>query len=171
MKLDPNNRWVKKAELIPWTEIETEYTKLFKGIKGHVAVSARMALGVLLIQTEYGYSDKDTVEQIQENPYLQFFCDLPGYKYERPFDASVMVRFRKRLSADKLTAINECIIRKAEDSRKEKDDNDQKNQLLKNRGTVIVDAICAPSQIKYPSDTELLNEAREKTGTNGSVFA
>jgi len=29
-----------KAELIPWTEIEREYAKLFKGIKGHVAISA-----------------------------------------------------------------------------------------------------------------------------------
>jgi transposase, IS5 family len=61
-----------------------------------------MALVALLIQTEYGYSDQETVEQIQENPYLQFFCGLPSYKYERPFDASVMVRFRKRLSADTL---------------------------------------------------------------------
>lgn len=162
MKLDPNNRWVKKAELIPWSKIETEYAKLFKGIKGHVAISARMAFGALLIQTEYGYSDQETVEQIQENPYLQFFCGLSGYKYERPFDASVMVRFRKRLSADKLTEINECIIRKAEASRKENDDDDKRNQPPKNRGTVIVDATCAPSQIKYPRDTELLNEAREK---------
>ena len=162
MKLDPKNRWVKKAEIIPWTEIESEYAKLFKGIKGHVAISARMALGALLIQTEYGYSDQETVEQIQENPYLQFFCGLPGYKYERPFDASVMVRFRKRLSADKLAQINEHIIRKAEASKKEKDDDDRKNQPPKNHGTMIVDATCAPSQIKYPRDTELLNEAREK---------
>ena len=28
---------------------------------------------------------------------------------------------------------------------------------------MIVDATCAPSNIKYPQDTELLNEARENT--------
>lgn len=49
MNLNPKNRWVKKAELIPWTEIESEYAKLFKEIKGHLAISARMALGALLI--------------------------------------------------------------------------------------------------------------------------
>ena len=32
-----------------------------------------------------------------------------------------------------------------------------------NSGTMIVDATCAPSQIKYPQDTEALNEAREIT--------
>ena len=32
-----------------------------------------------------------------------------------------------------------------------------------NKGTMIVDATCAPSQIKYPQDTELLKEAREIT--------
>jgi len=34
-----------------------------------------------------------------------------------------------------------------------------------NKGTIIVDATCAPSQIKYPSNVELLNEAREKLET------
>ena len=29
MKLNPDNRWVKKAELIPWDEIEQRYAKLF----------------------------------------------------------------------------------------------------------------------------------------------
>lgn len=73
-----------------------------------------------------------------------------------------MVRFHKRLSADKLTEINKHIIGRAEASRKKKEDDDKKNQSPKNHGTMIVDATCAPSQIKYLRDTELLNEAHEK---------
>ena len=30
-----------------------------------------------------------------------------------------------------------------------------------NSGTMIVDATCAPSNIRYPQDVSLLNEARE----------
>jgi len=120
-----------------------------------VAISVRMKFGALLIQTKYEYSAQETVEQIQKNPYLPFFCSLQGYKYAQSFDALVMVRFRKRLRADKLAEINECIIRKAETSRKKKGDDDKKNQPPKKRGTIIVDATCAPSQIKYPRDTEL----------------
>lgn len=164
MHMNSANRWVKKAELISWDEIETEYAKLFKGFKGHIAKPARMALGALLIQIEYGYSDEETAEQIKENPYLQYFCGLPGYEYKAPFDPSAMVRFRKRLTPEKLEAINEQIIRKMEAKRKAEEDHkdDDKPQPPSNKGTLIVDATCAPLQIKYPRDVELLNEAREK---------
>ena len=29
LKMNPENRWVKKAEMIPWTEIENRYADLF----------------------------------------------------------------------------------------------------------------------------------------------
>lgn len=35
----------------------------------------------------------------------------------------------------------------------------------KNKGTLIVDATCAPTNIRYPQDISLLNEAREKLET------
>jgi IS5 family transposase len=78
-----------------------------------------------------------------------------------------MVYFRKRLTPEILGEINELIIQKAKGQREEDhpDDNDDpgKPQPPQNSGTMIVDATCAPSNIKYPQDTELLNEARENT--------
>jgi hypothetical protein len=74
MKMNPENRWVKKAELIPWDEIKKYHAKLFKNKKGNVAKALRTALGALIIQTEYGFSDEETSSQIQETAYLQFFC-------------------------------------------------------------------------------------------------
>ena len=108
--MNPENRWIKKAELIPWTALEGAYASLFESNKGNVAKPFRTAFGALLIQQEYGYSDEETVLQIQENPYLQFFIGLPGYQDEKPFDSSTMVYFRKRLTAEKLMAINETIL-------------------------------------------------------------
>jgi hypothetical protein len=32
-----------------------------------------MALGALIIKEKLGSSDRETVEQIKENPYLQYF--------------------------------------------------------------------------------------------------
>jgi len=158
MKMNPNNRWVKKAELIPWKEIELRYAKLFENRKGNVAKPLRLALGACIIQTEYSFSDEETALQIQENPYLQYFCGFSEYKDELPFDPSLMVYFRKRLTAEILGEINELIITK-EQAKEDNHDNDPPD----NTGTLIVDATCAPSQIKYPQDTELLNEARENT--------
>ena len=70
----------------------------------------RMALGSLIIQKQYEYSDRELVEQLTENPYYQFFVGLPGYQQEPPFVPSLLVEFRKRLTAEILGEINEMII-------------------------------------------------------------
>ena len=110
MKLNENNRWVKKAAMIPWDAIEKKYAKLFPSNKGMPAKPLRMALGSLLIQKEYDYADRELTEQIRENPYYQYFIGLPGYEDKIPFVPSLLVEFRKRLSEEVLNEINEMII-------------------------------------------------------------
>ena len=175
MQMNPNNRWVKKAGMIPWETIEAEYAKLFPSHTGMPAKPLRMALGSLLIQKQYHYPDEELVEQIRENPYYQYFIGLPGYEDKIPFVPSLLVEFRKRLSEDVLNEINEMII---EYNSKQDDDDpddgngdnghiDQQNPAddsdndSENAGTLILDATCAPQNIKYPQDIELLNETRE----------
>jgi hypothetical protein len=160
---------VKRAESIPWIEIEKRYAELFKNTKGNVAKPLRLALGSCIIQAEYGYSDEEITLQIQEGAYLQFFCGYKKYDDTKPpFDPSVMVYFRKRLTSEILGEINEMVILKAtqeatKPSKPVGEDSDDDNPEPPNNGTMIVDATCAPSQIKYPQDTELLNQAREIT--------
>lgn len=161
MKLNPENRWIKKAATIPWDKIELRYAKLFMNHKGNVAKPLRLALGASIIQAEYGFSDDETTNMIQEHAYLQYFCGYREYDDSKPpFDPSLMVYFRKRLTPEVLGEINEMIISKAQPSKEEQKDvkdNDDQN----NGGTMIIDATCAPSNIKYPQDASLLNEARE----------
>ncbi len=73
------NRWVKLAELIPWEAFEEEYASQFRQGLGAPAKSFRMALGALIIKERLGSSDRETVEQIRENPYLQYFLGLSEY--------------------------------------------------------------------------------------------
>ena len=168
MNLKESNRWVKKAQTIPWLEIEKRYAALFTNRKGNVAKPLRLALGACIIQAEYSFSDEETALMIQENPYLQYFCGYPGYDDEKlPFDPSLMVYFRKRLTPEVLGEINEMIVRDAKERQekgagsKDDDDSDDAPGSGGNRGTMIVDATCAPSNIRYPQDVSLLNEARE----------
>lgn len=172
MQMNPNNRWVKKAAMLPWDTIEAEYAKLFPSHTGMPAKPLRMALDSLLIQKQYHYPDEELVEQIRENPYYQYFNVLPGYEDKIPFVPSLLVEFRKRLSEDVLNEINEMII--AFNAQQDDDDSDdssgdagQSDQQdsetdSENAGTLILDATCAPQNIKYPQDVELLNEAHEK---------
>lgn len=117
MTLNKENRWIKRAENIPWEEIEKKYAKLFKNKKGNVAKPLRLALGACIIQAEYGYSDEETALQIQETAYLQFFCGYRKYEDAKPpFDSSTMVSFRKRLTPEIIGEINELIVTKNTES-------------------------------------------------------
>ena len=111
-KLRSDNRWVKLAKFIPWNEFEGDYSKAAsKSSTGPPAKSVLVALGALIIKERLGASDEETVEQIRENPYLQYFLGYKAYKDEQPFDPSLFVYFRKRFRKKTLSDINEEIGR------------------------------------------------------------
>ncbi len=111
-KLSVDNRWVKMASLILWNEFEAEYAKNFPTEKGAPAKSFRMALGALIIKEKLGISDRETVKQIRENPYLQYFIGQSTYSNELPFDPSLLVHFRQRIGANLINKVNERVIEK-----------------------------------------------------------
>lgn len=118
MKLREENRWVQKARTIPWAEMEERYAKLFTNRKGKVTKPLRLAIGAGIILAEYGYSDEETALQIQETAYLQYFCGYAGYDDSKlPFDPSLMVYFRKRLTPEILGEINKMIIASAKEEK------------------------------------------------------
>lgn len=173
LKMNPENRWVKKAATIPWFAIEDRYASLFPSKTGMPAKPLRTALGLLIIQKQYGYADRELLEQITENPYCQYFIGLPGYQQEPPFAPSLLVEFRKRLTADILGEINEMIIEfNHPDDQPPTDGADDPEEAssemtapTENKGTMMLDATCAPQQIAFPQDINLLNEARENLET------
>jgi hypothetical protein len=80
--------------------------------KGAPAKSFRMALGALIIKEKLGISDRETVEQIRENPYLQYFIGQLTYSNEVPFDPSLLVHFRQRIGANLINKVNERTLEK-----------------------------------------------------------
>jgi len=171
-KLRSDNRWVKLAKFIPWDEFEHAYCKAFTNTGlGPPAKSVRVALGALIIKERLGTSDEETVEQMRENPYLQYFLGYKEYRDDKPFDPSLFVYFRKRFGKKKLAKINEVIARKAfEEEKKASEvkrpndtDNDPGGGTSPNRGKLLVDATCTPADITFPTDLKLLNSAREKS--------
>jgi len=154
--LNKNNRWVKLANEIPWHEIEVLYAKKFVN-NGFPAKNIRIALGSLIIKQTLNCSDEEVVNQVIENPYLQYFIGLKEYTDKAPFGSSSMVSFRKRFSEDDiLNVINEMVI-----GDNDTDDNDGNDKP--NSGTIAIDATCAPADIAFPQDLKLLNDAREIT--------
>ena len=69
-----------------------------------------MALGALIIKARLRLTDEELVEQIKENPYLQFFIGLEGFQTSAPFDPSMIVYLRKRLPETVVKDCNERIV-------------------------------------------------------------
>jgi hypothetical protein len=179
--MDSKNRWVIMADFVPWKEFEEKYAEKFSKETGANAKPFRMALGSLLVQQLLVTSDEETLEQIKENPYLQFFIGLYEYQRVAPFDSSMMTLFRKRIDGAMLNEINEEVYRrkclkqeKADDTsnKSNSDDStpaeheavetDKKSETQKNKGSLMLDATCAPADICYPTDLRLLSMARER---------
>ena len=177
-KLNPQNRWVVLSKLIPWDLICNTYLHHVPiSSTGRPPISPRVIIGALIIKHLGDLDDRDTIEQISENIYMQYFLGYPTFTDEAPFDASLFVEIRKRLGLDAVNALNEQIVKlrvKQEsclgslsstppDEPKQDQDNNQPDCPANHKGTVIMDATACPQNIAYPTDLNLLNDAREKT--------
>jgi hypothetical protein len=171
LRLDTSNEWVKLAKLILREEFKAEYAATFTGdATGNVAKSARMALGTLLIKEEYLFSDERIIKEVRMNPYPRHFIGMSEFSHEAPFDASAITLFRKRVTPEMLSRLNDRIIvlKRCEEEKGEPPEDSlpgseppEKREAAdgeKNQGALILDATCAPQAIRYPTDLSALTK-------------
>jgi hypothetical protein len=197
----PDNRWVVLSNKIPWDILVNIYLKQMRNHRtGASSINPRVVLGAMIIKHICDLSDRETIQQIRENVYMQYFIGYSGFSHASPFDPSLFVELRTRLGMEQINAINERIIgfvqhfndsSKTVESEKEvqgvseatvavpgasanADINcgqDQSEKLTDepkpvspvHRGKLILDATVCPQDIAYPTDLNLLNDAREKS--------
>ena len=96
--LSKSNRWVQLGDHLPWAKIEKIYnSKLNNGEKGAGNKPARMIIAATIIKKKLALSDVETIQMIQENPYMQYFVGLSEFTDKPIFDPSLFVTIRKRL--------------------------------------------------------------------------
>jgi hypothetical protein len=189
-QLKTDNRWVQLAEVVPWDELTGIYAKNLNPKAGRSSVDLRMVIGALIVKHKLTLGDRDTVDMISENMYMQYFCGLKSFQTELPFDASLFVGIRKRIGADNFDQFNEIVIRRSESfkpKRKriikkassnnsgnnadpggqitastEKEESNAKKEI-QNQEKLKLDASIADQYITSPNDLKLLNTAREET--------
>jgi hypothetical protein len=179
--LDENNRWVKFSQCIPWDALADIYSDGFSHT-GRPGKDPRLVIGAMIIKHKLCLSDEETVEQIQENPYLQYFVGFPAYTTEIPFVPSLFVDIRKRMDKTVFTGFEQAIIdvvdEKKATTKRDKSSDDEppasptdqttpeeeaespEQTSPEHQGKLILDATVAPQQIRFPTDISLLNEAR-----------
>ncbi len=120
------NRWVRLSNHIPWDKIVGKYDMLFKSDEGRPPISGRVVIGAVIIKHMLNLSDRETVLQIQENMFLQYFLGYTSFTNEAPFSPSLFVLIRERLSLDIINGINEIVV--AHQFEKQNDTTDQNDQ-------------------------------------------
>ena len=180
--LDENNRWVKLSQCIPWDALAEGYYQGLNASQGRPTKEARLVIGAVIIKHKLCLSDRETVAQIQENPYLQYFVGLPGYQMAQPFAPSLLVEIRKRMGPSVFDVFQSAIVASIEEKKSkqqkhkspldtsDEDDNEPPTPsgsdggdepTEKRQGKLLLDATVAPQAIRFPTDLSLLNEARQ----------
>mgnify|MGYP001597189795 CR=1 FL=1 len=157
-KLNPKNRWVTLSKSIPWDNLAKVYHQTLDATQGRPAKNARLVIGALIIKYKLTLSDEETVFQIQENPYLQYFVGFSCFQDKQPLAPSLFVEIRKRMGQDVFAAFEEVILKEINQANSTSEGEDDHPE---NKGKMLVDATVAEQSIRYPTDLSLLNEARE----------
>ena len=154
------------------------YYQSLSSSMGAPAKDARLVIGALIIKHTLGLDDRETIETIRENMYIQYFLGLCEYTYEDVFDRSLFTTLRYRMGEDKFDAMTCELIKLADMSKhgqkkqKNQDDKPGNNsgetaekseELPKNKGKLLLDATVADQMIVYPTDFGLIANSREES--------
>ena len=130
------------ATHIDWSVFEREWAGHFPSSRGRPATSTRLIAGLLYLQHTFALSDEDVVWGWVENPYWQLFCGETWFQHRPPIDRSSLTRWRKRIGEAGLEWMLTQTIKAAESE-------------------VIVDSTVQEKAIAHPTDSRLLERARQ----------
>ena len=151
--INMNHPLVKLAQLIDWTVFEREWAGHFPSKKGRPATPGRMVAGLMYLQHSFNCSDEALVEAWVENPYWQFFCGETYLQHCPPADFSSLSRWRRRMGEEGVEWLLTATIEAARQA-----------QLIKASSAekLIVDTTVMEKAITAPTDSKLLERARER---------
>jgi len=143
---------VRLAGLIDWDEIHRTFAGHFTSGRGRPALSPRLVAGLLYLQHAFDASDEAVVNTWVENPYWQFFTGETYLQTEAPVDPSSLTRWRKRIGEEGVETLLALTIEAA-----------RKAGMISKTSVdrVIVDTTVMPKAIAHPTDSRLLERARQ----------
>ncbi|NGZ27671.1 MAG: transposase [Magnetococcales bacterium] len=135
--LNQNNRWVRLAEVVPWDEFSKAYYSSMSSEQAAPAKPAPLMVGAVIIKHRQRWTDEETVLQIQENPYLHYFCGFSGFSLKQPFAPSLFVEIRKRMGVEVYDQLEQSIVEKLKKNQtvkeQKKEDKTRLRAMLRHR--------------------------------------
>jgi len=106
---NPTHDLILLRRLIPWQSIIDRLTPFYHASKGRNGQSLRTTLAVSLAARLRQFSDRRVIEEVKENRYVQYFCNVPDQGLQTFMNPSTLCRFRKRLGTQGMAIIRGCL--------------------------------------------------------------
>lgn len=150
--LDLNHELIKLSKLIDWDSLDAEWGELFLSNKGAPAIRTRLIAGLHYLKHIHDLSDESVIRGWVENPYWQYFCGEEYFQHKVPLHPTSMTKWRNRLGE---AGSEKLLIETIKTGLKSKA---IKPGSLKK---VTVDSTVQEKNVAFPTDSKLLNKARE----------
>lgn len=162
LQLNTKNRWLQLGAILPWDNLVKIFALKYSN-KGTKTINPRFLIGAVLVKHLLNLGDQETINTIQENPYIQFFLGLDSFNTQALFSPSLFVEVRKKLGKESFDAFSDelikiCCADKIVTPSERKEESEQ--EQLPNKGKLKLDATVADQYITYPNDLGLLNKSR-----------
>ena len=150
--LDINHELIKLSKHIDWESPDKEWGALFVSTKGAPAIRTRLIAGLHYLKHLHDLSDEQVVKGWTENPYWQYFCGEEYFQHKMPIHPTTMTKWRNRPGKSGSEKLLMETIKAGLKSKTIKPGTLKK---------VTVDTTVQEKNIAFPTDSKLLNKARE----------
>ena len=137
-------------DVIPWEKIIAQLSSFYSEDKGALGKSLRMMIAILLVMKHYELSDREVIQQIKENRYMQYFCNVPDKGLMTFLHPSSLFVLRKRLGEEGISFIEKDTFEVFRSAGVIKGDN------------ALTDSTVLESNIIYPNDVQLIYKSFSK---------
>ncbi len=136
--------------IIPWQPIIDDLVPFYDLNKGRTGCALRTLSAVSILSRLRQLSDRKVIEEIKENRYMQYFCNVPDPGLMTFLHPSTLCCFRKRVGKEGIGLIEDEVF-----------------TSLKRAGVIdadmmLMDSTVLDSPIMYPTDVRLLYKAFDK---------
>ena len=137
-------------DVIPWEKIIVRLSSFYSVDKGASGKSLRTVTAVLILMKHCQLSDRKVIQQIKENRYMQYFCNVPDEGLMNFLDPGSLSVLRKRFGEKGISFIEKYIF-----------------EALRNAGVIngdnaLTDSTVLENNIIYPNDVQLIYKAFSK---------
>src|SRR5918999_1413805 len=146
----PTHDLIILRQLIPWQPILDGLVPFYNLKQGCTGCALRTLSAVSILARLRQLSDRKVIEQIQENRYMQYLCNVPDQHLRTFMNPSTLCRFRKRVGQAGISLIEDEVF------------TCLKRADVIEADMMLMDATVLDSPIIYPTDVRLLYKAFDK---------